>query len=985
MFLETSNPVCTYPWYLPDGLSPDGLLAAACESPEALTAYVTQNLDQHALFRLLAESFRRMPLHDSHITRSVFRPLLTAPSAEERCFEATTAMALLYQKLSSGSTDIVYTLSDNEPCWSISWPHVFMSLDELLAPPNPGDPLEKEDTYSIRHNQFVGWLGILMLPTLRIYDPCAYECAVVKLYSTLFNNVTLIANAYMYHRHSPVAFKASTFKKLREVNFDSFEVTQPGLIQALDLVHGYTAKKLLVEDPELSFFRNSNGEALFNYAVKSQLLLVVPFLRSLPADNIPVSTFLASYDISINVLRCKLEDPRSLTRFYPSNSETIDVLVDREEDLNPRLRYLTLFQLLVDTSVISLVRNTRFLNHIYSHLAALFGYSSGDSKKLRSSLIGLFRGWNEFKDKHYSEILALVDSDPSTLDLEDVYPRSNEIFTKLMFTVSLSYFCEKYTVEISSREYRLYGLDSLDYMAAKYEVLHSQVWTDRFGISCTDPVSSVLTNPQYSRNSNHYLSAYTVSLGITMLNWYNAARKQIPSFDPCSHDPKRVLSTLLQYVGVFATSISGRKVVTINVPRYLYFLTRMGRISPTLSAGIKNVLSEYPTSRKRERSLSPAADEKARDRFNFLTYKVVKDIFVSDLVSEVETANLRETILVKHEAKNSYFELARINLDSWLFGVSLDGLSRDYVRRFKYRPLDKKDKERNNVRNAKGRLSRRHKIPHTINMMVPGAEGTRTYTLKVLRLNGKTFFGLPWKRFYLSYGVLPPKPSSVYKTAQLSGGNRGMYNDFFESVSTDDVKEEYVQKEVVGGLDTERGLLKPFVQVFEGTPYMFTLDGLFCEDKLRTTSTHFMYIIPRLRKFLESLNLMSNFELKSLSVKPTKRVFKYDSERVAHETEKREKSKQRLSEGKPWSPKDERVRFTSIENDLICEFYRPGITNEGKKKLMQSCSGHSWDVISIHAKSLCKKMIAAGVTDPTKLPYIRVTPEIKKLLKKMDE
>jgi hypothetical protein len=411
-------------------------------------------------------------------------------------------------------------------------------------------------------------------------------------------------------------------------------------------------------------------------------------------------------------------------------------------------------------------------------------------------------------------------------------------------------------------------------------------------------------------------------------------------------------------------------------------------------SGIKFISEEYPTVRKHERLLFPSADAKYPKRFRHLTYKVVKDLFITALVPEVETANIQETTLVVLERGNQYLASDKLNLDAWFFGVYLKDMSSEFVRRFKYKPLDPKEPRHLEDKAGTKLLSRveASRKPDTITIMLLSGFVEKPFDIKVLHSRGKTFFGLPWNRFYREYGVLPPRPSSVYKNNNTVAADRGMYVTFYDSVTSNAVGDaEYIQQDIAAGLKTERGLLKPFVSVYVNTPYMFTLDGLYCEDQSRMAQSHFMRVIPRLKEVLVEFDLMSRQSLRDRrnrtypqSFEPKVSMERFLVDQIAKSVATREANKNRLLEDKKWLPTDSRVRFTPLEDDIICEFYRPGMPDEDKEKLLRACEGHSWNTIATHAKLLCEKLVDAGVTDPTKLPYIRATPRIKKLIEEMN-
>lgn len=974
-----------HPWYLPDGLYPARLLAAACDSPEALTAYVAKHLDQPALFRLLAESFTRMPTPASSLHLRVFRPLLQAPTAEiRRLEEAVPCVEMWYNKLSSAETAGLYVLPGMDACWSVSWPHVLLSLDKLLAPPKHAKPLEPASVTEVLHGQYVGWLAVLLLPTLRIYDPCAYECAISRLYFALYTNVPLFDAAFRLRDPSNDTITKATFAKVTATNFDSFFETQPGLYEALGYVNGKSIKQTISMHPNLDFLNEPNGRDLFGCAVKTQLLLTVPFLRSFPIDHAPVTDFLSSYGIAIDVLRCKLQDEEGKTGLTLTTASSIDKIADDEKDINPRLRYLTLFQLITDTSAISLTQNHRFLNHVYAQLSKIFGYESPDSKNLRSKLLELFAGCFKSRNKNsYSEILCVADSSKIRLPESVVEEKTPEIFAKLMFTVSLSHFLSRYGTLASPEDQRDRTLDCLDFMDPTYSVLNSLVWTDRFGIPCTEYVSPVLTNSQLSRKSKHYFRAYTLSLALNMNAWYSAAREYDFKFDFLNREVGS-LAPLLQHVGVFTNGVADKHVLEISVPRYIMFLTRMCKVPPVISAGIKNVLAEYPSSKASACKLLPGADSNYRDRFSFLTDKILRDHLLTSDIREMPVPNMREvSVFSRIEKHSDYLSPDTVDLPVWLFGVQVEDMRTDFIYTFKNRPLDPKDplSTENRGRKSKGRI-RGAKTPYDILFNI----GQKVYTIKVLRTKGLTFFGLPWKEFYRDYRVTPPDPKCVYIRKRGDSAYIRPYAQFFEAMTSDDPDMDFLKPDDSVDLNAERHILRPSVRVYVSTPYLFAWDSLFPEESKIVYPLPYRLDIPGLKSFLKAFNHMAELDIRARAHKPKKaQPLKIPRvTRVAYDKDKREHRLKAQADGKTWSPSDSRIHFTEDEDYFICRNYRPKMTQETKDSIMRACPGHSWAVIGVRAKLLCEKLINDGLTDLSQLPHMYVTSRLKKLLSKED-
>jgi len=562
-----------------------------------------------------------------------------------------------------------------------------------------------------------------------------------------------------------------------------------------------------------------------------------------------------------------------------------------------------------------------------------------------------------------------------------VNAKTPEIFAKIMFTVSLSHFLSRYGTSASPEDQRDRTLDCLDFMDSTYAVLNSLVWTDRFGLTCTEYVSPVLTNNQYSRKSKHYFNAYTLSLALTMNAWYSAARKYDSKFDVLNREVGS-LAPLLQHIGVFTNGIAGKPVLEISVPRYVAFLTRMCKVPSVISAGIKNVLLEYPSAKASACKLLPGMDSSYRDRFSFLTDKVLRDHFLAREVREMPMPNMREaSLFARLEKSSDSLSPDTVDLPVWLFGVQVDDMRTDLTYRFKHRPNDPKDplSTENRGRKSKGRV-RGAKTPYDVLFNI---EKT-VYTIKVLRTKGLTFFGLPWKEFYRDYKATPPNPECVYKRKRGNNAYRSPYAQFFEAMTSTDPDMCYSKPDDTVDLNAERQILRPSVRLYVSTPYLFAWDSLFPEESKIIYPSPYRLDIPGLKSFLRAFNHMSEFDIRARAYKPKKaqppRIPRDKFVVVAKE--KRELRAKERAEGKKISLNDPRLRFTAEEDAFICRNYRPKMTQETKDSIMRVCSGHNWEVIGARAKLLCASRIKLGVTDLDQLPHMYVTSRLKKLLSK---
>jgi hypothetical protein len=467
--------------------------------------------------------------------------------------------------------------------------------------------------------------------------------------------------------------------------------------------------------------------------------------------------------------------------------------------------------------------------------------------------------------------------------------------------------------------------------------------------------------------------------------WYSAVRKYKSKFDFLNREIGS-LAPLLQHVGVFTNGIAGKYVLEISVPRYVAFLTRMCKIPPAISAGIKNILLEYPSPKASACKLLPGADSNYRERFYFLTNMVLMDQFLSKEIREMPMPEMRESSLFARIEKHSdYLSPDTIELPVWLFGVQVDDMQIDLATRFKHRPNDPKDplSTENRGRKSKGRV-RGAKTPYD----VPFNIGKMSYTIKVLRTKGLTFFGLPWKEFYRDYKATPPNPECVYKRKRGNNAYCTQYAQFFYAMTSTDSDimghMDYLKPDDTVDLNAERQILRSSVRLYISTPYLFAWDSLFPEESKIVYPSPYRLDIPGLKSFLRDLNSMSELYIRDRAHKPKKaQPPKIPRDKfVVVDREKRELRVKEREEGKRISLNDPRLRFTSAEDSFICRNYRPKMTQETKDSILHACSGHSWEVIGVRAKTLCKNLIELGIKDLARLPHMYVTSRLKKLLSK---
>ena len=1033
MLLTSERYLRVYPWYLPVGLNPAALLAAACKSPEDFTAYVGQNLDLYVLLQQLSKSFSRTT-EGKGVTSEYFNVFKNLDDPHPNyCPDARdpeTSLSALWHCLEKpNGTGLVYTLVGHDAAWSVSWPHILLSLDELLIAP-AYTFRNNDDSIRHHHMQCIGWLGVLLLPTLRIYDPCAYELAIAKLYHAFFHNKPLLEQAHAAFIKDRSLISLDSFKGLASINYEYLSITYPGLREALlRLNAGFLKKSLKDEDVGIGYFATPEKFDPFVKAIRSQLLLVTPFIRHFPDTNESLMKTLEDWEISTSTLSGRFTDYNNLTKMQDIGVNAIDNIADTTDDILQRPVHLILAKVLKDSSVISLIRNARFLNHVYAQMSSIFGYFDQGSVAIRASVNKLLSpGFSYIKDdgsntKVKSQLLPYL-VHPISIGSNKIPDHGDisSLLHKLIFTISLTSFCSKYLTSFENA--KDIPIVTLDYVNSPYKVLKHDVWTGKFDIPCDSQYSPVLTSRNFRRNTNHYLQAYTLSLAVSMFSWYHVVKRNNPDFQPADFSSDYNLTRFLQMVGVFVsprllytpeeqpkgmftlainvprylsfrprllyTSEEQMFTLAINVPRYLSFLSRFMVMPKRLIAGLRGVADEQLTTRKPELTFSPIADSDYTTRLRYLTYRVMKDKFLSETVREVETAILRDTLPGILELENTRLNDNSIPQDSWYFGIVVPDLAKLLTSRFSLKLAPKipkylsknANKPTHKLRASSSLL--REPIPISVKLSVGNI--VDDFVIKVLPVGGKVFFGLPWLAFFNISNLLPPDPSSVYAKSHMKITNkRGFYRQFYNTFLFGDLpSEEYVQKDVEGNLSAERQSLKKNVCVFMNTPYMFTLSKL--ETSLYGNGKNPLKFIPELRSILEQLSCMPAYQLRGLRIKEPKEPKEprelSSSDFYQKNQRRKEVIKERLEgEGTTWTPKDPRLHFTPAEDQFLCMYYRPGMTPETREKLLTEwCAGHSWNVITKRAKFICEKLVREGVTDPSRLPYIRMTSSLKKLL-----
>jgi hypothetical protein len=882
----------------------------------------------------------------------------------------------------------VYTLSKDRAnakqhyAWSVSFIDAFFSLDELLVANNP-----------------LGWLCLTLLPIVRIHSPLAYECALQGIYGVLYESKQLLEDAY-FQNEKHDTFTPGTIHALRMLS-NSTDWQYPGMEDALSLNSAFLFKPLIWKNARGLF----NSSDTFAPVVKSTLLIQMPMLRTYPRLPADKDEKLIERGISFNLHSGALVIPQGvkLPYFDPTDPNNIDTTWGVPAIRSSR--ELIVHSFVRRAARMSLLRNTEFVLHLYGVLDAVFSLYSPRSVVVRDFLSEYLLGCSGHSLNRENMV------DPTTPELLEAIPpydnfpvekTTDRHVNRLVFTVCLDDFLYNYCGSSGGKAARMLQKPKLESNPATLTELTClfrkgcNLLSSKISEKNSACLPDVLLHPKSTRSSKTYFKAYAASLAKAMNSVFILVKTAEGGYFRVSDREKHSLFPLLQDVGILLRETDNN--IHMHVPRYLNFLMTVGYLGP-LANSISALHKENEKVSPRD-LLFPSQRQDYLEAMTRLSNPIISDLLDGPLVEFAPSERSLSSYISTVENGNRYFDnrddasLSRLYVVFGMQGVT-NSLIAMYKKLYNTNKVD--DSE---VPKRKSTAPKHHdaRSPLTIPTTLVSKKDNREHRvdLKVLRISGVTYFGLPWGFLREHFGVHPPRPDFVYSSipacVNLTDYTRyvdntlGMYADTYRN-SLAGINSEFgtIPRQGIN-LDVERKHLKTFVRVLKGTPYMFSLSGL-CK-----LPSHAWYdrndplcVCAELEPFLAKLSNTGYSELRKLGLTYLNNVKTSKAKKEADLAKRATRAKDALKNpDKAMKPTDPRLSFTPEEDAQILALYHPGFTSKDRVNLVRACPGHPWLAIVGRAQLLCERMVAEGETDPTKLPYIRATPRIKKLLEKMD-
>jgi len=982
---------------LPRSLSPDLLYATACQSPDALVSYIAGTLDQHEALESLANSLQaRVPSAADERTRMWRTPGAADNTSSNSVVSDFKSLLVCSDPCRLG---VVYPLagarnSEKHTAWSVSFIDAFFCLDTLLTENNP-----------------LGWLCVALLPIVRIHSPLAYECAIQSVYGVLYESENLLAEAYDHNKRN-ISFSAGTMHPLMVLS-KSIKWEYPGIDTYLDTLAPANLRLLLRNNPKQLFEHPES----FRRMVKASLIMQVPSLRLTPRLPAERELLLLKFGINVNIANGSLDVPKGTNLTYLDTSDPNHIDTTWSIPATRANRELVVHSFVRKAARISLLRNTEFILHLYNVLDSVFSFYSVDSYKAREHLAACLKGFSCYSS------LKNNGADPTTPELlEAISPSENFIhigydtdrhLNRLVFTISLNKFLSDYCGNDLGFFSRLQNKGTFStsfeesiptFSAIRECVLKGERLLDSpLSTKDNDILPAVMLSKLSTRTSRTYFMAYTASLAKAMNAVFSLVKARMGfSFNPTDKS-KYTLFPLIQDVGVLLGDSAGNP-LNIHVPRYINFLMTMGYLGP-LAPYLAELHKADPKCTPRY-LLFPSDREQYLDTMTRLANPSLRDLLDGPKITFYDSSDVGTSYLSKVEWGNSYFDTRNDPSRFSLFlSLSMQSVTNTLVMAYRRRKDIPVCAQKNRIKSeTKSSSDKRRrgprdplKIPCTLRSTKDNNNDEIRVLISLVRANGVTYFGLPWMflRDNLKLPAYPPNPKYVYhnipggvdKTTykRLSCNITGMYADTYTHAREGYCYDFHCMGSEDVDLSLERTYLRSWVKVLKATPYLFSLRGLLAlPPDAWDGGVNPLKECSELHYLLLKLENAPYSELRTSSI-----VYENRLDAAKHKKELDEAKREgRINEGVDpafkVSPSDSRLSFTAEEDAAILALYHVGMKPTTRVELLCKCAGHTWISIVGRAKLLCEVLISEGVTDPTKLPYIRATLRIKKLLEKMN-
>lgn len=597
-------------------LSPGELLKSICDSPEDFLAFVQRNVKHDELLLLLRQRLIDLKLSSLEPSEILFGADSVLLSLLQRRF------SLLREKTAEGSAGLVFR-TDEGYSWAFSPVDAMFSIADLLCSPS---------------DYPLGWLLLLQLPIVKIYNVAAYECIIRRLYYMFATDKSLHAAALKEHIHGSCVFSPHNFKDLRLFLTNKLESYYPfftgsnGRALVINTAAEYIKACWVRRD---LFKPHTSTDPDFSDLISSQLFCLVPSAYLIDPSLSAELNFMFYINAPTGEISRSLSnlEPKSLELFTTwalrSNSadatlgydtSVSDLLYDTLSIDDLKKRYTVVAQLVDYAVKTSLQRDVYFAAHFRFSLSGFFYVGSPASVKASKALYKSISGWEEkpinFNFAASLRSIGLSDfhkdsSGSYTLDSAGYWYKFESddeymsVMTRWLFVVDItafiSYGAIDYTVMLPSMDLdKLYNRKIPSIVYLEYEV-----WPDCAKGSLGPIPQPYLTAPMTKRTTPVYMIAYVASLA-TAIGQYLQIIESVcflqggySQGDLIHGQPvfmsRCLCAQLLSEVGVGAPTIfhttpeDAHLKLLMNMPRFLKYLAHAGHISP-LAAGFRDVM-----------------------------------------------------------------------------------------------------------------------------------------------------------------------------------------------------------------------------------------------------------------------------------------------------------------------------------------------------------------------------------------------------------
>jgi hypothetical protein len=1009
-------------------LHPGAFLQAACDSPEALLAYVQRNVRHDELILLLTNRFRTLKESCVENDDILFGADASMPSGLPKKF------SLLREKTAEGFDGLVFK-TEVGCAWAFSPVDALFSVAELLCSP---------ESYSL------GWLLLLQLPVVKIYHPAAYERIVRRIYAMLAQDRQLHAAALRTHINSECVFFPHHFSALRAFLTYNLEAYYPLFTadKGAKFVISASAEYIKTCWHTRDRFKPETCKDLsFSDLISSQLYCVVPSSYNIDLSLSAELNYLFYIDAATGVITRSLNnlDPKSLELLTTwavrsgrdgeselgYDTSVSDLLYDSLIDKELKQRYIVIAQLVDYAVKSSLQRDVYFAAHIRYSLSGLFYVGSPASLRAETSLYKSLLGWADkpnnfpFAASLRSTVLSDFHKNAAkestydaagyfyTFDSDDEY---NSVMSRWLLVTDIT--------ALSSHDYSavLPSLDLDRFFNRKVPTVSSLshlVWPTCAKGSLGPLPQPYLTAPMTKRTTPIYLAAYTASLATSIGQYLQIVESLCfgeggyTQGDLTYGQPvfmSRCLGAqLLSEVGVSATTLfhdtSEDAVLKLFmcVPRFLKYLAHDGHISP-FAPGFHRIMQNRslhtgPVTAKQFYSWYPQG---ATDQLsNYKTRLNVIEAVVFDRAyspSEYLSSNTRipattptavKTVFTR-EYRNDVWSLGNYSVSSWGRCWSVRALHTICKREFSSRvgckrltfpllvPQDTVSPSKflttYGASEPRAKRMRNSYMVADLHVVLPGGY---EILVRVIRRGFQTFVSLPWFDLFTRYRVMPPHFTAVYHHKLSENKKRnlmdphyrkekhwGLYIDFCQRAR--DANAPLLRdliKDWASPLDMEQAQLVKGVRVYQDVGFVFDLDFLInTKSDSWNGGVALCDRLPCMRQLIEDWRVTSFSNIKYEQRLQAKKAYNSSRRKTDHT----------------------RTAFTPDEDLAIINYYRKNMTERAEDHLRAVCASHDWLTIASRANKLAIKLVRdEGITEPSKLPVIRVGKSLHKLIEEV--